>query len=348
VAILARHGGNITGLELPTIELAGKCLELFKAAVPTISCVAVLVDPAELPHAHVPSHIEREARVLGIQLQRVEAGAPATFEAAFAAIVHSGADALMIMDAVLFTAHRQQLLALALRHRLPTMAYGGHLAEAGSLLACGADHRELCQRSAVFVHKILKGAKPAALPIERAKFQLVSSLRTAQLLGLTIPPTLLFQAIVAVGTGDPVGTGLIARRARPGGNVTGSSILEVELAGKRLELLKEAIPQMSRVAVLWDPANPGSVIEWRKTQAAAQALGLQLQSREVRGLEDFESAFAAMTRERPDALFIVGGSLTSTHRERITSFAAQRRMSYGASSPAMNWMTWWAVMSASS
>jgi putative tryptophan/tyrosine transport system substrate-binding protein len=128
-----------------------------------------------------------------VQLQYVEAGAPATFEAAFAAMVHGGADALLIVNAALFSAHQQQHLALALRHRLPTMSYGRHFAEAGSLLAIGVDTRELCQRSTVFVHKILHGATPAELPIERVdKFLLVVNLQTAKALGLTLAPTVLW------------------------------------------------------------------------------------------------------------------------------------------------------------
>jgi len=194
VASVARPEGNLTGLELPAIEASGKRLELFKEAVPTIARVAVLVDPAIQYHAHVPSNIEAEAHALGVQLQRVETGAPASFEAAFAAMVHGSADALLIMESAFFAAHRQQLLALALQHRLPTMSYGRHFAEAGSLLAYGADPRELCQRSAIFVHKILQGVKPVDLPIERATFQLVVNLKTAEALGVTFPPTFLFRA----------------------------------------------------------------------------------------------------------------------------------------------------------
>jgi putative ABC transport system substrate-binding protein len=99
------------------------------------------------------------------------------------------------MESEVFAAHRRQLQALALQHRLPSMSYGPHHAEAGSLLAYGADPRELCQRSAAFVHKILRGAKPADLPIERAdKFPLVVNLKTAKALGLTIPQSLLIRA----------------------------------------------------------------------------------------------------------------------------------------------------------
>ena len=119
-------------------------------------------------HARVPGHIEPEARALGVQLQRVEAGSPDTFEAAFAAMGQSGADALLIMEGATFARNRQRLLDLARLHRLPTMAGGRHFAEAGSLLAYGADVREICQRSAGLVDKIVKGAAPADLPVERA------------------------------------------------------------------------------------------------------------------------------------------------------------------------------------
>jgi putative ABC transport system substrate-binding protein len=195
VASPARPGGNITGMDLRLSELMGKQLELFKEAVPTISRVAVLVDPAHPVADRIPTNMAREARELGVQLQRVEAGVPEAFEAAFTAMVQGGADAVLIMDATLFATHRQRLLELALRHRLPTMSGGRHFAEAGSLLAYGAYAYELCQRSAVFVDKILKGAKPADLPVERAyKISLIVNLKTAEALGLTLSPVFLWRA----------------------------------------------------------------------------------------------------------------------------------------------------------
>ena len=157
--------------------------------------MAALRDPT-VPFGQETRHtLERAARALGVQLQHVEAGAPAAFEAAFAAMVDGGAEALLIVNSALFGAHKQQLLALALLHRLPTVAYARSFAEAGSLLTIGVDGRELCQRSAVFVHKILHGAKPADLPIERVdKFPLVVNLKTAEALGLTLSPLFLFRA----------------------------------------------------------------------------------------------------------------------------------------------------------
>ena len=156
--------------------------------------MAVLVNPTLSGHERVPGNIEPEARALRVQLQRVEAGSPDTFEAAFAAMGQGGADALLIMEDAIFARNRQRLLDLARLHRLPTMSGGRHFAEAGSLLSYGADVRELCQRSAVLVDKILKGAKPADLPLEQPmKFELVLNLKAAKALGLTISPVVLFQ-----------------------------------------------------------------------------------------------------------------------------------------------------------
>jgi len=132
--------------------------------------------------------------------------------------------------------------------------------------------------------------------------------------------------IVMVAGADPVGSGLVASLARPGGNLTGSSALSPELSGKRLQLLTEALPGVSRVAVLWNPADPAKALDVRETQAAGQALGVQLQLLEVRGPEEFESAFAAMTRDRAEALITLGDPLTVSHRMRIVDLAAKSRL----------------------
>jgi putative ABC transport system substrate-binding protein len=197
VESLARPGGNLTGLDMGDWALTSKRLELLKEAVPQIRRVALLVRPSSPLQARVPSAFEREAQALGIDLLRAEAEGPETFEAAFAAMAAHQADALVIMPAggIVYVAHRHRLLELALRQRLPTIAPVRPFAEAGSLLSYAADPRDQCQRAAVFVDKILKGTKPADLPVERpVKFELVINLKTAQALGLTIPPTLLFQA----------------------------------------------------------------------------------------------------------------------------------------------------------
>jgi putative ABC transport system substrate-binding protein len=132
--------------------------------------------------------------------------------------------------------------------------------------------------------------------------------------------------IVMNSAGDPLGSGLVASLARPGGNVTGMSLMAPDLGGKRLELLKEVLPRLSRVAVIWNAANPYSAIVFKETQTAAQSLGIQVQSLEVQGTDDFDVAFAAARRERPDGLVAVEDPLTVTHRKIIADFAAKDRL----------------------
>jgi putative ABC transport system substrate-binding protein len=145
------------------------------------------------------------------------------------------------------------------------------------------------------------------------------TIRPAQHATQTIP------IVMAIVT-DPVGSGLITSLAQPGGNLTGLSIGTAELGGKRLELLMQAVPRASRVAVLWNAALADKVPEWRGTQTAAQAMGVSLHSVEVRGPDDFDGAFATLAREPPDALITLADALTLTHHRRIVAFATQHRL----------------------
>lgn len=135
----------------------------------------------------------------------------------------------------------------------------------------------------------------------------------------TIPIVMLYVA-------DPEGTGLVASLGRPGGNITGVSDMATELSAKRLALLREALPGLSRLAILWNAADPGMVLRFKELEVAARALGVTLQSFEVRSLHDFEHAFAAMTQELPDALFVIAEVLTITHRCRVLAFAEEHRL----------------------
>jgi putative ABC transport system substrate-binding protein len=125
---------------------------------------------------------------------------------------------------------------------------------------------------------------------------------------------------------DPVESGLVASAARPGGNITGPGWSPVELTGKQLQLIKEALPKVARVAVLWNPANQGAPAQWRETQAAARSLGITLQSVEVRDPKDFPAAFTAMSRRRPDALITFASQLTTAYRPIIVEFATKNRL----------------------
>ncbi len=125
---------------------------------------------------------------------------------------------------------------------------------------------------------------------------------------------------------DPVGAGLVASLARPGGNVTGNAILYAELSTKRLEFLRDIVPGLSRVVVLWNAANPANASVWQATQAAAGALGLLLHSQEVRGAQDFEGAFARTAQAHPDALLVLDDAFINMHRQRIAEFATQQHL----------------------
>jgi putative ABC transport system substrate-binding protein len=195
VSSLARPGGNITGMELRDLEIIGKRLEILKEAVPKAARVAVLVDTNDPSHANILENIEPEARALSVRLQRVEASAAEAFDKAFSAMMQARADALLILENAMFSANRQRIAERAISKRLPTAAGGAHFADAGSLLSYGANVGDLCRRSATVVDKILKGRKPADLPLERAeKFEFVVNLKTAKQIGLTIPPEVLARA----------------------------------------------------------------------------------------------------------------------------------------------------------
>jgi putative ABC transport system substrate-binding protein len=132
--------------------------------------------------------------------------------------------------------------------------------------------------------------------------------------------------IVFADVTDPVAAGLVDSLARPGGNITGFSSIEAVLAGKRLELLKEAVPKISRVAVLWNPYDPSSAQQWKESQLAARELGLQLHSMEVTSADQFESAFKEANQVRSSALFVVSSALAFSNQNRITDLAIKNRL----------------------
>jgi ABC-type uncharacterized transport system substrate-binding protein len=195
VTSLAQPGGNITGLSFMHPEVSGKRLEFLQEAVPTLSHVAVLWRPDDPSSTLAFKETQTAVQALGVQLQSFEVRSPDEFDQAFAAMTREHADALVVISDPLFFGHRSQLAELTVRHRLPAMFLMREYAEAGGLMAYGANVHDMYRRAATYVDKILKGTKPADLPVEQPmKFDLVINLKTAQALGLTIPPTLLFQA----------------------------------------------------------------------------------------------------------------------------------------------------------
>jgi putative ABC transport system substrate-binding protein len=195
VTSLAHPGGNITGLSIPYAEVSGKRLEFLRQVVPHLTHLAVLYNPAYPAMARAVPETRAAAQALGMTLQLVEVRDPSEFDRAFAAMTHAQAEALMVLIDPLINDYRTRLADLAIQSRLPTMFDERIQVRAGGLLSYGVSVQEVVRRAAYYVDRLLKGAKPADLPVEQPlKFELVINLKTAQALGLTIPPTLLFQA----------------------------------------------------------------------------------------------------------------------------------------------------------
>jgi putative ABC transport system substrate-binding protein len=195
VTSLAHPGGNITGMENNIAGLSGKRLEILKEVIPQVARVAFLYNPANpFSTLELPS-VETDARALGVQLLPVAVRHPDAFAVAFATIIELHPDALFLADESVFYPYLQKIMDFATTHRLPTMGYRRPWAQAGSLVVFGPSVRELSHRVAVYVDKILRGARPGDLPIERpTTFELILNLKTAKALGVTIPPLVLFRA----------------------------------------------------------------------------------------------------------------------------------------------------------
>jgi putative ABC transport system substrate-binding protein len=197
VASLARPGGNVTGLSLQSPELAGKRLELLKEIVPKLSRVAFLAHGGDPAHKLFFQEAQDIAPKIGLQIQPLAIQGPTEFEVAFAAMIKEQAGALVVQP--LFTGSAlglgPKVADLAIKNRLPSLSDGIRYPEAGGLLSYGANRLDLSRRAASFVDKILKGTKPADLPVEQpTKFDFVINLKTAKWIGLTIPPNVLVRA----------------------------------------------------------------------------------------------------------------------------------------------------------
>ena len=192
---LAQPGGNITGIANPSPELGGKQLELLKEVVPKASRLAVLRNPASPVTVAQLKEIEAAGRSMGVELRILEAQGVHDFDKVFATVKREGAQALAVLSSAIFTVHRTQLVDLAAKARLPAIYNNTDFVTAGGLMSYGALRSEMWRRAAVLVDKILKGAKPADLPVEQpTKFEFTINLKTAKQIGLTIPPNVLARA----------------------------------------------------------------------------------------------------------------------------------------------------------
>ena len=197
VQSLARPGGNVTGMTFtPTLELLGKRLALLKEAVPRASRVAILSNPANPSHVRELKEVDAAARPLRLQVYRFDARSPEEFDRVFAAIARERANGLLVLVDSMFTIHRTRLAELAATHRLPTMHGIREYVVAGGLMAYGVNVLDYSGKGAAFyVDRILRGVKPADLPVEQpSKLELAINLKTARTLGLTIPAALVLRA----------------------------------------------------------------------------------------------------------------------------------------------------------
>jgi putative tryptophan/tyrosine transport system substrate-binding protein len=195
VSSLRQPGGNVTGVTSINSELAAKRLGFLRTVAPSASRIAILWDESSAASHPAVQDAEAAAKAAGLAMLSVPVRSPAEIEPAFATLVRNRAGALSIVPSPMFFSHRKRLAELAVKHRLPTVVGPREFVEAGGLVGYATDFPDLFRRAATFVEKILKGAKPADLPVEQpTKFELVINLKTAKALGLTIPPSLLARA----------------------------------------------------------------------------------------------------------------------------------------------------------
>ena len=195
VATLGRPGGNITGFTLTTPEMTAKRLQLLKETIPTLSRVAYLADRNAGGYKQTRAAAETAARSLGVRLQVHEVSGPGDLDAAFASMTRQKADATLVPSGTMLYANRAQVAELAQKKRLPTICAEREHAEAGCLMSYGARIQDVFRGAANLVDRILKGAKPADLPVEEpTTFELIINLKTAKTLGLTIPPQMVLRA----------------------------------------------------------------------------------------------------------------------------------------------------------
>ena len=195
IASLARPGGNITGITDQATELSAKRLELLKEAVPKASRIAVLWNADDRAMTLRYREIERAARILRVAVQPLGVREPDDFDVAFSAMTRDRPDALFLVTDALTTLNRKRILDFAAVHRIPAMYEFGFLVRDGGLMSYGADFDDIWRRAAVYVDRILKGAKPGELPVEQpTRYYLLVNVKTAKALGLTIPASLLLRA----------------------------------------------------------------------------------------------------------------------------------------------------------
>ena len=316
VVSLARPGGNITGLTNDTgPEMQGKLLGLLREGVPKVRRVAYLGHRAEWDGPGGMS-ARATARAWGLGLFLAEPS-PNDYTRAFESIVGERPDAMMISQDAAHYHYRRLIAEFAARNRLPSLGSYREFAEAGGLLSYGIDNRDIYEDPERFFSL---AAELAQMKVDVLIAVTRQAAVAAQRASKTIPT-------VFVAVPDPLGSGLVSSLGRPGGNITGLTNMAVELVPKRVEVLKEALPKLSRIALLVNAGVPQQARRYVEVaQSAARPLGLTVQPIEIRTPSDIEPAFAAITQNRLQALCLTSDGLIYVEQERLAQFALARNV----------------------
>jgi ABC-type uncharacterized transport system substrate-binding protein len=290
-------------------EMEGKRLELLKEVVPKISHVAVLRNAASPIQAIEEGEVRAAAQVLGMKMRSLGVRTQEEIEDALAAIVRERPGALLVLADRLFLHHRTHIMDFAAQHRLPGVHAYRELVEAGGLMSYGPSYADMHRRAATYVDKILKGAKPADLPVERpTKFEMVINLKTANLLRR--------QVALIVGNTPAA---LAAKAAT-------TTVPIVFVIGLDPVSLRELRPGAARIAVLADPKFPGTERIVSEVRAAASVIGQQIEVFYVSSGREIETAFTTLVQRGAVALLVGGGGFLLSQRERIAALAARHRI----------------------
>src|SRR5256884_491721 len=351
ISSLARPGGNVTGFTFFEYAMFGKSLELLKKVAPAVTRVGFIFNPdMSAYYDQFLPDFEADARQYPIKLTVARVGTEAEIDAAVAKLAAAPGGGLMVPPDAYTLVHRDLIVRSTAQHRLPAIYSYRQLIKEGGLMSYGPETSDIFRRSASYVDRILKAANPAELPAQApAKFECAINLKTATTLGLTVRPTVIALAqdvifasggtvvgallqdpsnvpVVFTGVADPVGGGLVASLARPGGNATGFTAFEYGTSGKWLELLKEIAPSVKRVAVLRDPGIPQGTGQFGAIQSLGPSLGFEVTPVNVREASEIERDIVAFARGSNGGLIITGSGAAIVHRELIVTLAARYKL----------------------
>jgi putative tryptophan/tyrosine transport system substrate-binding protein len=326
----------MTGTTSLGLTLAPKRVEILHELVPSTTKIALLENPTDATRTTQieRQNIEAAADAVGWQFEVVRASSVGEFDAAFATLIQDRVGALIIGTDTFFYSEMNRLASLAMRHALPAAGPLRDFPTAGGLMSYSASIPSVYRQVGIYTGKVLNGVKPADLPVlERASEIAVEFVRLKADIIVTWATALALAAkhatttipiVFALAT-DAVGSGLVASLARPGGNLTGLSALNIDLIGKRIELFREIVPRLRRLAIMANVGVLDTAAEMREVAATSRTLGLDVKTFEIRRADEIAPAFEVI-KDGADALFVVGDPVTYTNRAQIIALAQDAKL----------------------